>query len=58
LTTSNIDCEIEDYYWGEICIKDIAEEVGFDHLETYLPLGDKKDQINYIDEINYPLIII
>lgn len=38
----NIDCEIEDFYWSEICIKEIAEEVGFDHLETYLPLGDKK----------------
>lgn len=50
----NIDCEIEDFYWSEICIKEIAEEVGFDHLETYLPLGDKKDQINYIDEIKYP----
>lgn len=50
----NIDCEIEDYYWSEVCIKEIAEEVGFEHLETYLPLGDKKDQINYIDEINHP----
>ncbi|WP_115711841.1 class I SAM-dependent methyltransferase [Legionella sainthelensi] len=50
----SIDCEIEDYYWSEICIREIAEEVGFEHLETYLPLGDKKDQINYIDEMVYP----
>jgi len=50
----NINCEIKDYYWSEICIKDIAEEIGFEHLETYLPLGDKEDHINYIDEITYP----
>ncbi|KTC84411.1 MULTISPECIES: class I SAM-dependent methyltransferase [Legionella] len=50
----NIDCEIKDFYWSDIYIKEIAEEVGFNHLETYLPLGDKTDQINYLDEIKYP----
>ena len=50
----NIDCEIEDYYWSAISIIEIAKEVGFDHLETYSPLGEKEDQINYLDEINYP----
>ncbi|HAT6979780.1 TPA: class I SAM-dependent methyltransferase [Legionella pneumophila] len=48
-----IDCEITDYYWSENCIIDIAETVGFKHLGTHLPLGYKKDQIDYIDEVNF-----
>ena len=49
-----IDCEIEDYYWSESCIMEIAKEVGFDHLETYMPLGNERDQLNYLDEIDHP----
>ncbi|HHS8465268.1 TPA: methyltransferase domain-containing protein [Legionella pneumophila] len=50
----NIDCEVDDYYWSEICIVEIANEVGFDHLETYFPLGKREDQIKYLDEMKYP----
>ncbi len=50
----NIDCEVEDYYWSDTCIIEIAKEIGFDHLETYFPLGHKNDKINYLDEMVYP----
>lgn len=50
----NIDCEVEDYYWSENFIVQISKEIGFSHLETYLPLGKEKDQISYSDEMNHP----
>jgi SAM-dependent methyltransferase len=49
-----IDCEINDYYWSENCIIDIAEAVGFKYLGTYLPLGKITDNICYIDELSHP----
>ncbi len=48
-----IDCEMNDYYWSAHCIIHIAEEIGFKHLGTHLPLGNEKDNLDYIDEYNF-----
>lgn len=52
----NIDCEVSDFYWSENFIAQIAKEIGFNHLETYMPLGNTKDEIKYSykDEVHYP----
>lgn len=49
-----IDCEVKDFFWSEKTIIEEAKRCGFKHVKTHYPLGEKKDQQEYVDEYEYP----
>jgi SAM-dependent methyltransferase len=50
----NIDLVVNDYYWDERDLVDIAKKIGFKKHYIYYPLADKSVDIGYIDEYDYP----